>query len=126
MCRIFKKSLNAIKVVNHYGIAASDHSSSNIEIYSDGRCEDNVESSDHPMPMSSTYPPNSFMPTTSTYSNLGGTSTHHDAKWMQYLSEEAFSFPSPSSFQDADIPYPPSKVRNNVVDLIEHLRTDDY
>ncbi|KAL8133838.1 hypothetical protein AgCh_009053 [Apium graveolens] len=113
LCRIFKKSLNAIKVVNHYGIAASDHSSSNIEIYSDGRCdqEDNVESSDHPMTLSSTYPPNNFMPTASTYNNTAGTNPHHDAKWMQYLSEEAFSFPTPSSFQDAAaIPYPASKV----------------
>lgn len=115
--------------MNHYGIAASDHSSSNIEIYSDGRCdpEDNVESSDHPMTLSSTYPPNNFMPTASAYSDIGGTNTHHDAKWMQYLSEEAFSFPTPSSFQDAAaISYPASKVRNNSVDLIEHLHKNDY
>ncbi|KAL1820458.1 hypothetical protein ACET3Z_015327 [Daucus carota] len=110
LCRIFKKSLNAIKVVNHYGIAASDHSSSNIEIYSDGRCEDNVESSDHPMSLSSAYPPNNSMASASTYNN-SGTNTHHDAKWMQYLSEEAFSFANPSSFQDAAaLSYPPSKV----------------
>lgn len=97
--------------MNHYEIAASDHSSSNIEIHSDGRCEaNNVEGSDHPMPMSSTYPPNNIMPA-STY-NIGGTSTHHDARWMQYLSEVAFCFANPSSFQDAAaISYPPSKVQ---------------
>lgn len=109
LCRIFKKSLNAPKIINHYGITASDHSnSSNIEIYS---CDDNMDNvSDHAMPFSPVYPPNNIVHGSS-HNNIVGDTSNNDARWTQYLSEEAFSFTNPS-FPDScgAIAYPPSKV----------------
>ncbi|XP_073289062.1 NAC domain-containing protein 54-like isoform X2 [Primulina huaijiensis] len=88
LCRIFKKSLNmGPKVIgDEYVTLASDRSSSindhhhHHHLYNSGEDADNI---------------------------IAGPSS--DARWMQYLSQEAFSFPNPYSNCNP-IPYPPSKV----------------
>ncbi|XP_011096933.1 NAC domain-containing protein 45 [Sesamum indicum] len=95
LCRVFKKSLNTSpKIGDHYVASASDRSSS-IDLHCEGRYED-LDSSDYQMPL-----------TSSPATNMTSSST--DARWMQYLSEEAFSFNNPYS-NSPPIPYPPSRV----------------
>ncbi|KAI3462228.1 hypothetical protein Pfo_018891 [Paulownia fortunei] len=94
LCRVFKKSLNSPKIGDHYVTSVSDRSSS-IDLHCEGKYDD-LDSSDYQMPM-----------TPSTAINVTGSSS--DARWSQYLSEEAFSFNNPYS-NCAPIPYPPSKV----------------
>ncbi|XP_070012537.1 NAC domain-containing protein 54-like [Nicotiana sylvestris] len=98
LCRIFKKSLNAPKVVDPY---ASDRSSS-IDLYSDGRCDDNMESSDY------------RRPTQESPLHLAAAGPSDDDKWVQYLSsDEAFSFnvsTPPSIPNYGTLPYAPPKV----------------
>ncbi|KAK9062127.1 hypothetical protein SSX86_019312 [Deinandra increscens subsp. villosa] len=106
LCRVFKKSLNAPKanVGGHHASAASDHSSS-MDIYSEGGRGEDMDSCNHPTPMASS----------SSNINHGTTpyisSETSDGRWMQYLSEEAFTFPNPS-FNNCgnNVGYPPSKV----------------
>ncbi|KAK2986866.1 hypothetical protein RJ640_009600 [Escallonia rubra] len=102
LCRVFKKSLNGPKVVDHYATTASDHSS-NIDIYSDGRCED-MESSDYQMQLATCSP---SVNVHGSPQNISGTS---DGKWMQYLSEEALSFTNTSFPNYGTVPNLPSKV----------------
>nr|GMD56394.1 NAC domain-containing protein 86-like [Ipomoea batatas] len=121
LCRVFKKSLTNTgpKISDHYVSAASDRSSS-MDIYSEGRCEE-MESSNYAM----AAPPSSAAASCSSMAAAAavhGSPFHHvaaagpstnDDKWMQYLSDEAFSFhtPPPSSIPNyATMPYPPSKV----------------
>ncbi|KAL0423670.1 UNVERIFIED_CONTAM: NAC domain-containing protein 86 [Sesamum radiatum] len=95
LCRVFKKSLNnSPKIGDHYVASASDRSSS-IDLHCEGRYDD-LDSSDYQMPL-----------TSSPATNMTSSST--DARWMQYLSEEAFSFNNPYS-NSPPIPYPPSRV----------------
>ncbi|XP_073278509.1 NAC domain-containing protein 54-like [Primulina huaijiensis] len=88
LCRIFTKSLNmGPKVIgDEYVTSASNRSSSindhhqHQHLYNSGEDVDDIV-----------------------------TGSSSDAKWMQYLSEEAFSFPNP--YSDCNpLPYPPSKV----------------
>nr|GME19263.1 NAC domain-containing protein 86-like [Ipomoea batatas] len=121
LCRVFKKSLTNTgpKISDHYVSAASDRSSS-MDIYSEGRCEE-MESSNYAM----AAPPSSAAASCSSMAAAAavhGSPFHHvaaagpstnDDKWMQYLSDEAFSFhtPPPSSIPNyTTMPYPPSKV----------------
>ncbi|KAG8373531.1 hypothetical protein BUALT_Bualt11G0033900 [Buddleja alternifolia] len=97
LCRIFKKSLNIPKIGDHYVTSASDHRSPGVDIYSEGKYEE-ADNSDHPM---------QFASSSSNAINVIGSS--NDARWTQYLSEEAFSFANPYS-NCAPISYPPSKV----------------
>ncbi|KAK4409499.1 NAC domain-containing protein 86 [Sesamum angolense] len=82
------------KIGDHYVASASDRSSS-IDLHCEGRYDD-LDSSDYQMPL-----------TSSPATNM--TSSSADARWMQYLSEEAFSFNNPYS-NSPPIPYPPSRV----------------
>lgn len=129
LCRIFKKSLNMNipKIGEHYATAASDRSSS-IDPYSDhGRICDDIESFDYAMPTAATVSDNSNnypMATSAASSsniihgsssplNTCTTGTPSDSRWMQYLSDEAFSFNNnnvPSFTNHCNVPYPPSKV----------------
>ncbi|PHT89124.1 NAC domain-containing protein 53 [Capsicum annuum] len=105
LCRVFKKSLNAPKSGDHY---ASDRSSSiNDQFYTEGRGDD-YESPDYGMPPSATTS-SSMLLHGSPLMHVAGPST--DDKWMQYLSDEAFTFNNPSfpSTNEA-FPYHPSKV----------------
>ncbi|KAK1410588.1 hypothetical protein QVD17_37125 [Tagetes erecta] len=106
LCRVFKKSLNAPKTNTgaHYAAAVSDHSSS-MDLYSEGgRGGDDMEACDYQTPMASSS------------SNINhGTAPYissetSDGRWMQYLSEEAFTFPNPSFTNCGDVSYPPTKV----------------
>ncbi|CAI9110322.1 OLC1v1010325C1 [Oldenlandia corymbosa var. corymbosa] len=125
LCRVFKKSLNIPKIGDHYGTPAaavtSDRSSS-MDPYSDGRCDD-LESFDYQMPSnnntandsSNNYGMQSVncssngihgSPSLTSINNMG----QSDSRWMQYLSDEAFSFPNPSYPNHGSMSYPPSKV----------------
>ncbi|XP_076900349.1 NAC domain-containing protein 54-like [Bidens hawaiensis] len=105
LCRVFKKSLNAPKtnVGAHYAAVASDHSSS-MDLYSEGgRGGEDMETCNYPTPMASS----------SSDINHGAphiSSETSDGRWMQYLSEEAFTFPNPSFTNCGNVLYPPSKV----------------
>lgn len=130
LCRVFKKSLNIPKIGDHYTsatAAASDRSSS-IDPYS----ADDIESFDYAMPTATVISDNNN--NNSNYHNVSAsaasssniihgsspmntTSTAaaptHDSRWMQYLSDEAFSFNNNPSFPNYmnNMPYPPSKVK---------------
>ncbi|KAL3525089.1 hypothetical protein ACH5RR_013461 [Cinchona calisaya] len=117
LCRVFKKSLNIPKLGDHYGTATASDRSSSIDPYSEGRCDD-LESFDYPMP-SATAANNSNYPmqSASCPSNIiHGSPLNNinngpsDNRWMQYLSDEAFSFNNSSFPNHAAISYPPSKV----------------
>ncbi|KAL2521939.1 NAC domain containing protein 28 [Forsythia ovata] len=101
LCRIFKKSLNAPKTGDHYVTAPASDRSSSIDIYSEGQCND-FDNSDYAMPLA-----------TSSSSAIQGSQMDpvgpSDGRWMQYLSEEEFSFSNQYS-NCAPMSYPPSKV----------------
>lgn len=100
LCRVFKKS-TVIPKIGTTNQMSSDHSSSAMDLYSDGRCED-MEAYDYASPLDSTCSPSMM------YTSISGA---RDEKWMQYLSDDAFSFTvAPSYSSSAPIPYPPSKV----------------
>ncbi|KAK9284632.1 hypothetical protein L1049_023808 [Liquidambar formosana] len=106
LCRVFKKSAAGPKIGEHYVATSANQISSNhsssIDLYSEGRCDD-LESSDYPIPFD-TCSPN----TMNGYSlDMNGT---RDGKWMQYLSNEAFSSTTPSFPNYGSISYPSSKV----------------
>ncbi|CBI27341.3 unnamed protein product, partial [Vitis vinifera] len=106
LCRVFKKTASGPKIGEHYATTttnqmSSDHSSS-MELYSEGRCED-LESSDYPISLDTCSP--SLMNGPS--ADINAT---RDGKWMQFLSDEAFYFPTPSLPNYGTMSYPPSKV----------------
>nr|UBT01654.1 NAC transcription factor 50 [Litchi chinensis] len=105
LCRVFKKSASVPKIEEHF-TSTSHHqytrelssSNNNLEMYTQ-----NLESS-------STYPNNSFRTSFPSSSSLDIDQTHHDGKWTQFLSEDAFSFPTPFPCDYATPPYHPSKI----------------
>ncbi|PIN06572.1 hypothetical protein CDL12_20874 [Handroanthus impetiginosus] len=97
LCRIFKKSLNPPKVGDRYVTTSASDRSPSVDLYSEGKYDD-LDCSDYPLPLNSSTP-----------INIAGSSSSSDARWTQYLSEEAFSFSNPYS-NCAPRPYPPSKV----------------
>ncbi|XP_059644928.1 NAC domain-containing protein 54-like [Cornus florida] len=107
LCRVFKKSAIGTKIGENYIGTTSKHIprdySSSIDLYSEGRSED-LESSNYPMPFGACSSSNNIHGSSM---NINGTS---DGNWMQYLSEEAFSFPNPSFPNYGTISHPPSKV----------------
>ncbi|XP_059285693.1 NAC domain-containing protein 54-like isoform X1 [Lycium ferocissimum] len=114
LCRIIKKSLNGPKIGDHYGRATSDRSSSIDHVYSEGRYDHHdMESSHHEyglMPSSSPATSMAVHGSPMNMNNIGSASS--DDKWMQYLSNEAFSYnnssqPIPSY---GTLPFPPPKV----------------
>ncbi|KAJ8544731.1 hypothetical protein K7X08_017314 [Anisodus acutangulus] len=105
LCRVFKKSLNAPKSGDHY---ASDRSSSiNDQLYTEGRYDDYDQSSDYGMPSATT---SSSMLVHGHGSPLMDVAGPSDDKWMQYLSDEAFTFNNPSFPSTGALPYHPYKV----------------
>ncbi|CAH9148024.1 unnamed protein product [Cuscuta epithymum] len=127
LCRVFKKSMiiTAPKVAEHYVSAATParDGSSSIDIYSEGKSEE-MESCNYAMvgaQPSATVSGSSMAATVHGYSfqvaagsSNNNNNNNSDDKWMQYLSDEAFTFnsnpPSSSLSNYAPIPYPPSKV----------------
>lgn len=114
LCRIFKKSLNAPKVEDHnYNVQVNHTTSRNVQLYSDGRCEENMEISDYAMPPLSPYSSNNN-------NNLVRHGTPHcsssrisnaDTRWMQCLSsDDSFSFTNPTFSDCNPSSYQPSKV----------------
>ncbi|XP_057994688.1 NAC domain-containing protein 54 [Hevea brasiliensis] len=106
LCRVFKKSANIPKISEHFASTSNQMASelsSSMELYSEGRCED-FESSNYPMPIETCSPSiaNNGFPL-----HLGET---RDGTWKQYLSEDDFSFSSPSFSGYGNVPYSPSKV----------------
>ncbi|KAK4360888.1 hypothetical protein RND71_019840 [Anisodus tanguticus] len=117
LCRVIKKSLNnGPKIEDHYGSAAISDRSSSIDVYSEGgRCDNDMESSHHHeygiMPSSSATCSSSMAVHGSPMNNI--VSAPSDDKWMQYLSNEAFSFNNstqPIIPNYGTLPFPPSKV----------------
>ncbi|KAG8662554.1 hypothetical protein MANES_01G123600v8 [Manihot esculenta] len=106
LCRVFKKSANIPKMGEHFASTsnqmASEHSSS-IELYSEGRCED-FESSNYNMPIDTCSP---SIGNTGSPIHLAET---RDGKWKQFLSEDAFTFSSPSFSSYGALPYPLPKI----------------
>ncbi|KAG8383694.1 hypothetical protein BUALT_Bualt04G0040600 [Buddleja alternifolia] len=97
LCRVFKKSLNCPKVVDHYVTSGSDRSSSIDHHNSEGKCDDHIlDSSNYPMQLGSS-------------SSSTAITSNDDARWTQYLSQEALSLSNPYS-NSPHISYPPSKV----------------
>ncbi|KAL3845064.1 hypothetical protein ACJIZ3_002467 [Penstemon smallii] len=103
LCRIFKKSLNCPKVGDFYVTSATDRSSSS-DLYNHEGISCN-----HDIINSSEYPLMPFPSSSSTAINIS-TGPSSDAKWTQYLSDEAFSFNNPYNNCAPHVPYPPSKV----------------
>ncbi|CAN4105408.1 unnamed protein product [Withania somnifera] len=103
LCRVFKKSLNGPKSGDHYVSARS--SSINDQLHIEERGDD-YESSDYGMPPSATTSSAKLLHG-SPLMNVAGPS---DDKWMQYLSDEAFTFNNPSFPSNGAFPYHPSKV----------------
>ena len=106
LCRVFKKSAIAPKIIGeHYQPVAaenqinSEHSSS-LELYSEGRFE---ESSDFSMPVDTCSPSIHNRSSIDIYDA-------RDVKWMQPLSEDAFGLTNSSFSSYETLPYPPSKV----------------
>ncbi|XVF20466.1 hypothetical protein REPUB_Repub12eG0002700 [Reevesia pubescens] len=109
LCRVFKKSATAPKIIgDHYQSATTANQiqitnelSSSLELYSEGRCE---ESSDFSIPVDTCSP--SILNRSSI-----DISDARDVKWMQSLSDDdAFGLTNPSFSSYATLPYPPSKV----------------
>ncbi|XP_059282737.1 NAC domain-containing protein 54-like [Lycium ferocissimum] len=94
LCRIIKKSLNAPKMGDPYTSASSDRSSS-IDLYSEGRCDNDMEISEYRRSPSAT---------------LNVAAGPSDDKWLQYFSDEAINFNSPSYQHYGTSPYAPPKV----------------
>ncbi|KAG9154692.1 hypothetical protein Leryth_019033 [Lithospermum erythrorhizon] len=111
LCRVFKKSLNPPPKMEHYAplpvAAASIDRSSSMDhhMFSEGRCEE-LESYNINMSPSA---PSSSNAMNAPQVDIGG---QNDMRWMQYLSDEAFTFPNNPSFPNYGVmpPYHPSKV----------------
>ncbi|WVY91020.1 hypothetical protein V8G54_036534 [Vigna mungo] len=114
LCRVLKKSaVIPQKVEGHYvnvpnvNQITSDQSSS-IELYSEGRGEDLVDSSNYFMSVDTCSPHNVGTETPLTIS--GGTTMDHE-KWSHFSSQDSiFSLPTSSYPNFGAIAYPPSKV----------------
>ncbi|XP_035544159.1 NAC domain-containing protein 86-like isoform X1 [Juglans regia] len=108
LCRIFKKSTTGPKIGEQYANRTTnqlttDHSSS-IELYSEGRCDQDLESPDYPMQY------DSFSPHMQTGSSHEISGTRSDGKWMQFLSKDAFNLTPPAPFPNYGTHVDPSKV----------------
>ncbi|XP_054819639.1 NAC domain-containing protein 54-like isoform X2 [Prosopis cineraria] len=110
LCRVFKKTaVITTKIGDHYvsgnQIITSDQSSS-IELYSEGRSGEDLESSDYLMPLDHSSSPN--------IGNAPSSGPRDHGKWSQaqFISEDPFFLPDSSSLFSnyGSMPYPPSKV----------------
>ncbi|XP_057468848.1 NAC domain-containing protein 54-like [Actinidia eriantha] len=116
LCRVFKKSATGPKIGDHYVAStsnnqiSSDHSSG-IDLYSEGRCDQDLDSSGYNhMPMDTTSSPNNININIHGSSSMNTSTGATDDNWMRYLSEDAFGFNAPSFGNCGGISYPPSKV----------------
>ncbi|MFS8010051.1 putative transcription factor NAM family [Helianthus anomalus] len=121
LCRVFKKSLNAPKtnVGVHYAAVVSDRSSSMDRYSEGGRGGEDMETCNYPTPMASS---------SSDHLNHGTpyvSSETSDGRWMQYLSEEAFTFPNPSFTNCGNVSYPPSKEILSVAQVSQDLNNQN-
>ncbi|KAK9950723.1 hypothetical protein M0R45_006197 [Rubus argutus] len=115
----FKRLQLGPKRGEHYGSTStttnyqltSDHSSS-VELYSEGRCDQDFESSgynNNNNQMAMNIPCSSNLVHTSSSPSLDHMGRKREGKWTQFLSKDSFN--SLSSFPNQGaIPYPPSKV----------------
>ncbi|KAK1370769.1 NAC domain-containing protein [Heracleum sosnowskyi] len=109
LCRIFKKSLNAPKVEDHnYGVTANHGSSGNIQIYSEGRSEENMEIADYAMPPLSPYSSNNNFVRHGAPHCSSSRSTV-DTRWKQCMSDDSFSFTNPTFSDCNPSSYQPSQ-----------------
>uniref|UniRef100_A0A162B6V5 NAC domain-containing protein n=1 Tax=Daucus carota subsp. sativus TaxID=79200 RepID=A0A162B6V5_DAUCS len=101
LCRIFKKSLVAPKVEDrNYCVTANHNSSRNIQIYSEGRGEENMDISDYAMPPLSPYTStNNFVRHGPPHCSSSRSTA--DARWMQGLSDDSNPFTNPA-FSDCN------------------------
>ncbi|KAL5811927.1 hypothetical protein ACOSQ3_026877 [Xanthoceras sorbifolium] len=116
LCRVFKKSATVPKIEEHFTTTtttstsnhqytseiSSSNNNYNVEMYS----SENLESSSY-------NPNNSFgtsFPSSSSPLDHINQTHDHDGKWTQFLSDDAFTFPTPFSSNYATPPYHPSKI----------------
>ncbi|GAB2287474.1 hypothetical protein Dimus_021850 [Dionaea muscipula] len=117
LCRVFKKTnpvpvpvppknIEARYAFNNGNQFSSDGSSS-IDVYPEGRCDDQLDSSEYSVPLERCYyhPSNNINP-------RPGSPFHHDEQWTHYLAnDEEFSFPTtPYQNYGTTSSYCPSKV----------------
>ncbi|MFS7955281.1 putative transcription factor NAM family [Helianthus anomalus] len=101
LCRVFKKSLNAPNTNNGVNFAAAvSGNSSSMDHYSEGGIvEDMMENCNAQAPMLSSI----------SNINHGSPYASSDGRWMQYLTEEAYTLSNPSFTNCGNAYYPPSK-----------------
>ncbi|XP_076951390.1 NAC domain-containing protein 54-like isoform X2 [Bidens hawaiensis] len=106
LCRVFKKSLNPPKTTatgDQYVTTCSDHLSSVNPYYEGRRGGEDMEK------FNNQTPPRASSSLTILHGSHNLSETN-DVKWMQYLSEDAFTFNNSSFSTCGNLPYPPSKV----------------
>lgn len=123
---MFKKSATGPKIGETYATTSttttnqhhhrhqlnSDHSSS-IELYSDGRCDDFIESSNYQMQPDTGSPNMLINRSPLDHHHLSNRSRDHHVRWSSHFSsEDPFNFNTNPSFLNcgSNISYPPSKV----------------
>ncbi|XP_076894169.1 NAC domain-containing protein 54-like [Bidens hawaiensis] len=106
LCRVFKKSLNPPKTTatgDQNVTTTSDHSSSMNPYYEGGIGGEDMKN------FNNQTPPMASSSSTMLHGSHNLSDTN-DVKWMQYLSEDAFTFNNPHFSTCGNLPYPPSKV----------------
>ncbi|XP_043694532.1 NAC domain-containing protein 86-like [Telopea speciosissima] len=111
LCRIFKKTAPGPKIAEHYGIQyvnryqmTPNDQSSALELSPERRGDDIDSSSCYPFPSDTCSP--DTIPGCSSLGNNDPT----DGKWMQFLAEDPFGFPTPAFQNHGSISCLPSKV----------------
>ncbi|KAK6927792.1 NAC domain, partial [Dillenia turbinata] len=107
LCRVFKKTATPVpRSGEHYGnINTSQFSgdrSPSIDMYSEGRCED-INTSSYTIPLNS-------CPSNYAHGSPLGNNNARDGTWLQYLTDEALSFPNSPYQSCGNTSYLPSKV----------------
>ncbi|KAK4838543.1 hypothetical protein QYF36_014575 [Acer negundo] len=114
LCRVFKKSATVPKIEEHFTTTTTSnhHQYTSHQLSSCSNNNNNIEMYASENMERSSYTNNSSFgasfPSSSSSHDINQT---HNGKWTQYLSEDAFTFPTPfSSNNYATPPYHPSKI----------------
>ncbi|TXG69839.1 hypothetical protein EZV62_004774 [Acer yangbiense] len=114
LCRVFKKSATVPKIEEHFTTTTTSnhHQYTSHQLSSCSNNNNNIEMYASENMERSSYPNNSSFgasfPSSSSSHDINQT---QDGKWTQFLSEDAFTFPTPfSSNNYATPPYHPSKI----------------
>ncbi|CAO2833138.1 unnamed protein product [Amaranthus hypochondriacus] len=123
LCRIFKKTPPPTppKITPHYASyttnmahqLSSDQQSSNVDIYSEGRCDEFNSSHDYNVPIERPCTTTNFVGRHASSSSSSHRNNMCDGgQWLQYLNhdQQDFTFPTPSFPNCSSMPYPTSKV----------------